>query len=176
MSCVPALRCALQHWYELVPKGQKLGEENQRRRASVRDLHMIFRRQGADGLRSEVLQAASGHARIKPVHLIVGAAFFSEKVEVETMVRRSLRHERADFRIAGSYAGLYYMGRSEEVAFLLADRVILGEEEAQVVAAARDALDIWNSVRDGGRCSRCGQTGMSPSTLRQQDWVLTRAS
>lgn len=176
VDTVPALKCVLTHWYQLRLRDEPLGAENSKRLVAIKGLHMVFRRQGADALRGQLLQAARSAMVAEPAHLPVGAGLFSENVAVETFVRRSLHHQRAEYRVAAAYGALFFIRRSEEVAFILSERVVLAEEDPLVVAAARDALEIWRATKDGGRCSRCGLTGGSPSTLKQQDWMVARAS
>ena len=171
MDAVPALKCVLTHWYQLRLKDETMGSENNKRLVSIKGLHMIFRRQGADALRGQLLQAAKSKLVAEPAHLPIGAGLFHENVVVETFVRRALHHQRAEYRVAASYGALFFIRRSEEVAFILSERVVLAEEDPLVVAAARDALDIWRSVRGGGMCPRCGSR-----TGEQKDWLVTRSS
>ncbi len=171
----PALKCVLTHWYQLRLKNEPLGAENNKRLVAIKGLHMIFRRQGADALRGQLLRAAKSELVAEPAHLPVGAGLFHDNLQVETFVRRALNHPRAEYRVAASYGALFFIRRSEEVAFILSERVVLAEEDPLVVAAASDALDIWRATKDGGRCTRCGLMGGSPSTQKPQDWTVERA-
>ena len=166
----------LQHWYELRPKGQKIGAENNRRFVDIKALLMVGRRQGLGALRTAVINAARGARAAEVAYYPVGAGLFTDDLAVETFVRTGLQHQRADYRIAATFASSFYLGRSEEVAFLLAERVVLPEGDPMVVQAAREVLDIWTDVRSGGKCRRCGLTDGSPSTPKLQGLEILRAS
>ena len=176
MDVFPALSCVLQHWYEFRPPGEELGPVNNKRFVAAKALHMVARRQGQDALRGEILRAARGERTVSTPHLPVGAGLFPDNLYVETLVRQGLNSQNLEQRIAATYGAIYFLRKSEEVAFILSERVVLAEEHRLVVAASCDALDIWRETKDGGRCRRCGRMGGLPSTLKQPDWALTRAS
>lgn len=176
MDAYPSLRCVLTHWYQLRLKGEKLGPDNNARLVDIKALSMIQRRQGTDALRGTILQAARSMGTASPVHLPVGAGLFTENIQVETWVRRSLSHQLSKFRVAATYAAIFYIRQSEEVAFILGERVVVAEEDALVIAAARDALDLWRATKYGGRCPRCGQTAGPLLTPRLPEWAPPRAS
>jgi hypothetical protein len=166
----------LQHWYELRRQGEKLGTSNSERFAAVKSMNMIARRQGADALRGEVQRACRGLSLTQPVHYVLGGGLFTDQVEVETLVRRGLRHDQIKHRIAATYGAIYYISTSEEVASLLVERVVLEQEDALLVDAARDALSIGGMAKHGSRCTRCGQTGGPLSTRKLLDWMVVRGS
>jgi len=161
-SPAPAVRCVLQHWYELRPKGEKIGTENNHRFTDLKALLMVGRRQGLDALHVAIINAAKGSRTSERAYYPVGAGLFTEDLIIETFVRKGLQHQRVDYRVAATFGSAFYLGRSEEVAFTLAERVVLPEGDALVVQAAREVLDIWADVRTGGKCRRCGLTGTIP--------------
>jgi hypothetical protein len=166
----------LQHWHDLRLPKEKLGDANSKRFVAIKNINMVYRRQGLDALRGEVLRAATANIVAEPVHYIVGAGLFTERVEVETFVRLALDHQRADHRVAATYGAVYYMASSDEVACNLGERVVLEQGDPLVLAAARDVLDIWCSVRAGRRCDRCGQMGSSLSTQKPPELTVRRGS
>lgn len=170
MDAFPALRCVLQHWYELRPKGEKIGSANNQRFVDIKALHMVARRQGIDSLRGTIVAAARSERASEPAHLPIGAGLFTDDLRIETYVRRALDHQRLDYRIAATYGAIYYLRRSEEIAFILGERVLLAEEDKLLVLASRDVLDIWRETKDGGRCGRCG------SKKADESWCPARVS
>jgi hypothetical protein len=175
MAFGPSLRCVLQHWYELRLPGEPTSAENTKRAVAVRSMNMVLRRQGLDALKGQCRRAARAEIVAEPIHLLVGAGVSSGDVVFETWVRRSLGHPRVDFRVAATYASVFFMEGSQEVARVLTERVILAEGVELVLAATRDALDIWSYVRTEGTCPRCGQTAGPPSTQKPLVLQIARA-
>jgi hypothetical protein len=165
------LRCVLQHWYELRPNGERVGDANAKRLIAIRTLNTLARRRGVDGLHGDILSSIKGEQADSEVHLPVGAGLFADDVRIETYVRKGLHHQHQDYRIAATYACLFFLSRSEEMASILSERVVLAEGGQLIVLASRDALTIWSEVRSGGKCSRCRVK--SPESLF--DWVPDRA-
>jgi hypothetical protein len=175
-SFAPSLLCVLTHWYQLRDKKEKIGSVNNHRFSDIKALAMVGRRQGLDALRGAIVRAAKGEQMPEPGYYPIGAGLFTDDLVVETFVRKGLHHQRSDYRIAATYGAAFYAGRSEEVAFLLAERVVLAEGEKMVLQATREALDIYVDTKYGGKCRLCGLTGGSPSTPRLQDLEVRRAS
>jgi hypothetical protein len=113
--------------------------------------------------------------------LVVCAGLFPDDVVVEAYVRRVLHSEQhLEFRVAATYASVFFLPRSEEVASQLAERVLLGEGEQLLVLAARDVLGIWAATKNGGTCSSghpARTTSSWPAAWRSSfDWMPVRVS
>jgi hypothetical protein len=135
---------------------------------------MMARRQGLDSLRSTLLWAARGECVVEPTALPIGAGLFNDDTLIEAFVQRMLDNVHPMYRAAATYASVFYMGRSKEVASVLAERVVLAEEEPLVLLASRDVLSLWADIKNNGECKRCGATVGLPSIQKPLDWTPER--
>jgi hypothetical protein len=158
------LRCCLQHWYELRPKGTTIGVENNRRLVGIKALHMVWRRQGEAALRGMVLDTARGMRIIEPACLLVGAGLFPEDLRVETLIRRSLDHAVESVRIAATYGAVFFLKHSEEMSCTLAERVMMDKGVSQ--ASSADAIALAQHVP----CARCKKI------TTEEGWCPVRSS
>jgi hypothetical protein len=179
----PILRCILQHYYELKPDpvtdentAVALLDEDARRLVDIKTLNAVARRRGLDGLRKDLLSSIRGEQVLTATGLLVGAGLFTDDLRVETAVRQSLRHQDFRFRIAATYASVFYMQKSEEISCILTERIVLAEGGSLILLASRDVMTIWSDVLSTGRCSRCGPTDTPPSIPKHLDWVPRRVS
>jgi hypothetical protein len=168
---VPDLRCVLRHWYELRPENKKIDSVNNRRFAQITQLSMRVRRQGLDMLRKDAQLAAKSMQVGDPALLIISSALLAGDVAVEGYVHRQFKARDQEWRVAATYAALFFLWRSEEVTCTLTERAILGGDAPLVVLAARDVMDIHSSMIGSGRCPRCRNERLSKET---HDWVPTR--
>ena len=165
MTGLLSLRCVLQHWYELRPKGERIGSENNKRLTHIKQLHTVYRRQKADALRGSILAAARSERPLEPAFLPVGAGLFPEHVLIETLVRRSLTHQREDYRIAAFYAASFFLYRSDAIGLVLTEMVMLGKGVEQ--QAASDALRLAGEAP----CASCRS-----KTAAAESWCPVRSS
>lgn len=170
-ATLPDVRCVLQHWYELRPKGEAIGSENNRRFTALTALARRERRHGVDALRGDILAALRGERALEVAFLPLAAGLFHDTAitsALDQLILRALRDAAFETRIAATYAGAFRLDSWEEVGLLLAERVILQQEDRLLVAAARDVLAIRLATKDGGRCPRCTTTG------NPRDWLPRR--
>jgi hypothetical protein len=176
---VPQVGCVLQHWYELRPKGENVGVENNKRFTALTALARRARRHGTDTLRGDVLAALRGERAMELAFLPVASGLFQDDElthALELAVMRQLRGGSDAMRVAATFAGAFRLDSWEEVALVLSERVVLAVEDKLLVQAAREVLEIRLDTKDGGKCRRCGLTGSLPSTQKLLDWVPRRAS
>ncbi len=169
----PALRCVLQHFYELRFPGDRIGPDNNKRLAHLTSLHRLARRQGRDGLRGVILASVHGEARMDAEELPVGAALFPDIVPV-SFVLQKLRGDAIEFRLSAIFASVFYP--SGPLSLEIAEQFIVGSGNRLILQAMKEVLELRASSGSGGKCSKCGVRGLRNQALLQSlDWEPHRA-
>jgi hypothetical protein len=165
----PSLRCALTHWYELRPVGQKLGSDNHKRLAAVTSWHRTMRRQGIDGLRGAIVASVKVERSWEAPLLPIGAALFQDVLPLN-LVLRNLRSGPIELRSAAIFASVFYF--ESPLSVEIAEQVIVGQGDSLMLQAMKEALDIRSRTSTGGSCARCGARGVQNQS--KLDWLPHR--
>jgi hypothetical protein len=163
---VPALGCALTHWYQLRLPGEKIGSVNNRRLVAIASQHKLARRQGLDALRGAVMGSVKGERAFEAVLLPVGAALFPDILPLK-VVLRSIQEGTLELRSAAIFAALYYP--SSDLSVELAEQTITGKGDRLILQAIGEVLDLRGRE---GKCRRCGRAWVRAQT--SMDWVPHR--
>lgn len=171
---LPQVRCVLQHWYELRPKGQPMGSANNKRYIALSACARRYRRQGMDALRGDILSAMRGHKPFEAPFLPVGAGLFRDE-EFLHAVSKHIVHALVGgpWAVEATYAAAFLDGVSQ-VDVLLSERIMTGSAvSGLVMQAAQEVLEIRADTKHGGKCRRCNNEGCN-NALASQVWMPAR--
>lgn len=165
----PSLRCVLQHWYELRPKGEKLGSDNNKRLTAITSQHMNLRRKGVDAVRGAIMASVRCERTWEAPLLLIGAALFQDVLPLD-LVLRNLRGGPFELRSAAAFASVFYF--ESPLSVEIAEQVILDKGNRLVLQAMKEALDLRSRTSTGGTCARCGERGIQ--NQHRLDWLPHR--
>lgn len=148
----PHPRCIFQHWTAL---DAALPSSTFFRQTQLRSNLAFAKQTGMGALRASIQSALRGERVLNFSYLLIGAAFWPELEGLYSHVYKGLFMDDLEHRIAATFASAFFLDQ-EQLACLLAERVVVGEGDELTLQAAREVLEIISAVQLGGKCPRCG--------------------
>jgi hypothetical protein len=151
--------CLFKHWSELrLLTGDanytNTGLANYERAQMVKAHYSYARRHGLDALKGRIVAALRSEKVLDFSYLLIGAAFWPELPLLFTRVYQGLQAQDREQRVASTFASACFLD-NDDVACLLAERVVVEQGERLTLQAAREVLEIAASIQHGGACPRC---------------------
>lgn len=147
--------CLFKHWAELrLVDVAGTGKEQYERAQMLRGHHHYARRHGLDALKGRLVAALRSEKVLDFSYLLIGAAFWPSTPELYNRVFQGLHAQEQEQRVAATFASAFFLDR-DDVACLLAERVVVEQGDRLTLQAAREVLQIAASVHHGGTCPRC---------------------
>src|SRR5581483_1185149 len=124
---------------------------------------------GLGVLRDSISSSLRGEKRLPLSYYLIGATFWPALDGLFPRIFQNLTSQEQELRIAATFASTYYM-EVEQVACLMAERVVVEEGDPLTIDATREVLEIGAALRLGGGCPRCGRR-RETTTPRLSDLV-----
>jgi len=125
-----------------------------KRQHQIRSHYSYARRHGMDALRGSTQSALRGEKVLDFSYLLIGALLWPDLRGLLDRISQGLQAQEQEHRIAATFAAACYIDQ-EQVACLLAERVVVEQGERLTVQAAREVLEIIAHLELGGACPRC---------------------
>lgn len=165
----PHPRCIIWHWATCTGPDGRVTDVVFKRVQLLRSDHDFAEKYGLGVLRDSISSSLRGEKRLPLSYYLIGAAFWPAMTGLFERILQNLTSQDQELRIAATFAATYYMD-VEQVACLLAERVVVEEGDPLTVDATREVLEIGAALKLGGSCPRCGRRRES-TTPRLSDLV-----
>jgi hypothetical protein len=149
--------CLFRHWVDLrLLDVESTGSENYKRAQMLKGHYHYARRHGLNALRGAVVAALRSEKVLDVSYLLIASVMWPDLEGLYNRVFQSLLAQDQEQRVAASFAAACFIDR-DDVACLLAERVVVQQGERLTLQAAREVLEIAASLSHGGSCPRCNK-------------------
>lgn len=146
--------CLFRHWVDLRLEGDTGTTVNYKRAQMLKGHFSYARRHGLDALRGAVRAALRSEKVLDVSYLLIASVLWPDMQGVYARVFQSLQAQDQEQRVAATFACACFLD-VDDVACLLAERVVVQQGERLTLQAAREVLEITASLQHGGFCPRC---------------------
>jgi hypothetical protein len=142
------------HWVDLRLEGDTGFTVNYKRAQMLKGHFHYARRHTLGALRGAVVAALRSEKILDVSYLLIASVMWPDMEGVYARVFQSLQAQDQEQRVAATYACACFLDH-DDVACLLAERVVVEQGERLTLQAAREVLEIAANLQHGGTCPRC---------------------